>query len=514
MKSKTLRMIFPGVLLSATFAFAACCTHSDPVFASTKASQPSTSITTLINPLPHVSPSWVRITPAQVSQNGQINIGNGVVQLPVKPGQHVQYVLVHQRIYWSLSGSLSQQLWTSVLQQNGNGTANLSTRLVYTTTSVGKTQAPSIQLFNGGTSVFFTTSYNGKLDKDLYQVSGTQAVQKLFTLTWTPREPLYTFDMNGNNLYASVSNQFPYDPILIDALQGAGAKQMDLPYWPLNIVVFNQQIYLVSGPDTYLFTTNNDIKPYTYIPQGFTPLVSTVTRQWHSHYLMLPSLYFQNQIRQPYELTTTINSSSSYTLSLVPKTEGIRYKMEVFNASKSTSTTDYTNWIDTLNSFIANASNKSVITNTATITSQPIASFFGKQKVVHQFVLQSSSGPWMRWSLTASKKGNPAWYVTWGTHGWLYNLGPLFGPNDPSSQVTLNRFIGLSKQNPLQPVSPSGEVNIKLAWNLGSATPTESLYEYTPTSGLSVKLDVSGFAGWHDLANFSMINTDNVNTTS
>ncbi len=511
MKSKSLLMIFTGVFLLVTLSFSDC-TRAHKVYASSIAS--SKTLTTWLHPLPKFSPSWTRLTPAQVAHNGQITLGNSVIQLPVMMGQNVQYVIHQQNIYWSLTGSQATHLYVSSQQLKGKESPSTITDLLYASSSEGTSPAPSIQLFNERSSVYFTLTSNGKMDKDLYQVSDQQTVNKLFTLTWTPRQPLYALGINGNDFYAAVSRQFPFGLTLFDELQGALTKQVEMPYWPLNIVVYNQQIYLASGPDTYLLTTGNTIKPYSYIPQELVQLVPTVSRQLHSSYLVLPSLYFQNQIHQPFKLSTSIINSASYSMTLSSKSGGTSYQMNVSEVTKNENVTDYSNWIDTLNSLIANDGNKSVIANTNTASSQKLPAFYGKIKVTHQFILQSTLGPWLRWSQTASKDGNTEWYVTWGSHGWLYSIGPLPGPNDPLSQQTISHFIELSKQNPLQPVASTGDVNIKLNWNLGSAIPSESLYEYHPVSSLAVTLLVPGFAGWHDLANFSVIDTSGFTSTS
>jgi hypothetical protein len=128
-------------------------------------------------------------------------------------------------------------------------------------------------------------------------------------------------------------------------------------------------------------TTGNTIKPYAYIPQELAQVVPTVSRQLHSRYLVLPSLYFQNQIHQPFKLSTNIINSTSYSMTLASESGGTGYQMNVSEVTKNENATDYSNWIDTLNSLIANAGNKSVIANTNTVSSQKLPAFFGKLKV-------------------------------------------------------------------------------------------------------------------------------------
>ena len=528
MTNKLFHVVTSGFILTSALTLTACGTPTN-----TTVNEPTTSLaatsqnndagtkfkskklTTWLIPFPknsYSSRSWTQLAPAQTTRNGRITIANTIYQLPVSPNQSVQYLIEGHTIYWSLIGTLSNRLFFSTWKSSlaGKNSAVESTGLLYTSSSEGNQPAPSIQLFQGANSVFFTLRTNGKMDKDLYQVSNNHDIKQLFATEWSNSRPLYTLSEDAMNLFVSFSNHFPNGPTLIDTHKGSLIQNVQLPYWPLDAVVLNQQFYLVSGPATYLVNPEEKLQVASWIPPEMGKVAQSIGKSFHATYLELPSLYFKNQIQQPYQVTVNLQNSSSYSLSLNPKSGTNNVHMDVTEVSKSTTITSYANWISTLNTLISNANGKNIVLNTMTPSLRSTSTFFGNLPVVHQFILKSLNGPWLRWTQTNSKKGNRDWYVAWGAHDWLYSIGPLTSPTDPISQRLLNQFILRSKQTPLQPIAETGKVSIKLAWNQNTAYPLQSLYEYLPATGLSVKLTVPGFAGWHDLANFSVIDNPSV----
>ncbi len=530
MTNKLLHVVTLGCILTSVLPLTACGapTHAaatEPTSASattaryydTNATFKSKKLTTWLIPLQknaYSSRSWTQLVPAQITKNGRITIAKTQYQLPVSPDQSVQYLIEGHTIYWSLIGALSNRLFFSTWKSSSTsqGSAVESTGLLYTSSSEGNQPAPSIQLFQGANSVFFTLRTNGKMNKDLYQVSNNHDIKQLLATNWSNSRPLYTLSNDTTNLFVSFSNHFPNDPILIDTHKGSVIQNLQLPYWPLEAVVLNQQFYLVSGSSTYFINTEKKLQIASWIPPEMDQVAQSIAKSFHATYLELPSLYFKNQIKKPYQVTVNLQNSSSYSLSLNPKSGTNNVHMDVTEVSQSTTITSYANWISTLNTLISNANGKSIVVNTMTHSLQSTSSFFGSLPVIHQFILKSFNGPWLRWTQTNSKKGNRNWYVAWGAHNWLYSIGPLAGPTDPVSQHLLNQFILRSKQTPLQPIAETGKVSIKLAWNQNTAYPQQSLYEYLPAPGLSVQLTVPGFSGWHDLANFSVVDNPSVKT--
>ena len=532
MEGKLSRTLTTGLILATAFALTACAPPVNNTSKQAAASvtpekfsraaasiRKSTILTDRLSPLNQSTPtdlSFVPLTLAPHTQSGYVTIGNVAYQLPVRPGQSVQYAVLGHTLYWAVTGALGAQMFSSSWEAPtvGNNSAVASTSLIYTSPAEGGQPAPGLRLLEGNHAVYFTLATLDNQDKDLYLVSGTHNTRRELTFSWPNKSRLYTLSLGSVDLFALLPGSSSAEPALISVNRSGQEQNLRLPYWPLQTASINGQSYLISGPDVYRVTADGKVQASSWIPTEMQKTATTLADKFQGSSLILPSLYFQTRIVKPFQASVTISGTSSYTLALTPPADTSIYQLKVRAVGKTFAITAYNDWIHTLDTLVSSASGRTVEANTPTSSPKTTSAFFGHLPVLHQFILNSGTGPWLRWTQAQAKYGSKVWFVAWGTHGWLYQIGPLVSLTDPASQRILNQFLARSRLNSLQAVAQTGEVSVLLSWNQGVAKAQTSLYEYLPAAEIAVQLSAPGYTGWRDLANFAMTSVQSVKAHS
>ena len=516
-----------GVTLASVFALTACAApvnHATKstmatVYASTTGTaagkSPPAVFTDKLNPLPpNAHPAKAAFVPlalAPTSPTNRITVNGTTITLPMRSAKGVQDVVAGNKLYWVSAGAQGTQLFMTQWTQSAG---EISTSLVYATHPQGQQPAPAIRLIGDNRSLYFTLVDQNHRFHDLYTVNDRQRVVRLIVCNW-PRNPRFYARNSGNiDLIACESATFP-ETKLYSLSHNGTVQSLTLPYHSVQTVTLNGNLYLLSGSFAYQMTNQGAIHTTVWMPPAMQQTATTLASHLQGNELMLPSLAFQERQQTVYEAATTLLSPTSYTITLKPATAGgASYRLTVQQVAPTSTITAYSAWVNTLNTLIGNAGNRTVESNTLTTPAKKMPAFFGGERILHQFALKSYAEPWIRWSQAAVTRKQSVWYAAWGTRGWLYLIGPLASPADAASKGVLAQYIESSKQYPLQAISPTGEAKILLSWQNGVATATKSSYTYAPVPGLIVQLNTTDDNGWIDLANFSPIADQNIQSSA
>lgn len=138
--------------------------------------------------------------------------------------------------------------------------------------------------------------------------------------------------------------------------------------------------------------------------------------------------------------------------------------------------------------------------------SQPtIPDFFGKQRPLHTFILQSAEGPFIQWIQSDQHpSGTTHWYASFDLQSWRYVIGPFTNLAIPTQTKLLSQFIKLMIHSG-PPFDTGGQIYVHLQRAGRAYAYGASEVSFFPSPGVHVRMDSSGLESLQQVARFTLL---------